>query len=54
MRALMVHPDKNTAPKSKEAFQKVGQAFDRLKDPKSRQSYDIYFKVKTHIQCNQP
>jgi len=31
--ALKLHPDKNKAPKSKEAFRAVSKAYDTLIDP---------------------
>ncbi|EPS68782.1 hypothetical protein M569_05986, partial [Genlisea aurea] len=38
--SLKVHPDKNTAPGSEEAFKKVGKAFKCLSEDESRQQYD--------------
>ncbi|MCD9645157.1 DnaJ, sub C member 18 [Datura stramonium] len=38
--SLKVHPDKNKAPGSKEAFKKVSKAFKCLSDDDSRRQYD--------------
>ncbi|GJR39197.1 chaperone protein DnaJ 49 [Tanacetum coccineum] len=38
--SLKVHPDKNKAPGSEEAFKKVGKAFKCLSDEGSRRQYD--------------
>ncbi|KAL2506880.1 Chaperone protein dnaJ 49 [Abeliophyllum distichum] len=38
--SLKVHPDKNKAPGSEEAFKKVGKAFKCLSDDDSRRQYD--------------
>ncbi|KAJ0609706.1 putative DnaJ domain, Chaperone J-domain superfamily [Helianthus annuus] len=38
--SLKVHPDKNKAPGSEEAFKKVGKAFKCLSDDNSRRQYD--------------
>ncbi|XP_051127882.1 chaperone protein dnaJ 49 [Andrographis paniculata] len=38
--SLKVHPDKNKAPGSEEAFKKVGKAFKCLSDDESRRQYD--------------
>ncbi|KAH3744078.1 dnaJ protein subfamily B member 14 [Pelomyxa schiedti] len=39
--ALKMHPDKNKAPKSEEAFKILAQAFACLSNPVKRDSYDI-------------
>uniref|UniRef100_A0A3Q7JEV9 J domain-containing protein n=1 Tax=Solanum lycopersicum TaxID=4081 RepID=A0A3Q7JEV9_SOLLC len=38
--SLKVHPDKNKAPGSEEAFKKVSKAFKCLSDDDSRRQYD--------------
>jgi DnaJ family protein B protein 12 len=38
--SLRVHPDKNRAPKSDEAFKKVSQAFMCLSNPQKKAIYD--------------
>lgn len=40
--ALKLHPDKNSAPKSDEAFKAVGLAYATLSDPQKRTIYDRY------------
>lgn len=40
--AVKVHPDKNSAPKSDEAFKAVGLAYATLSDSQKRQIYDRY------------
>ncbi|KAF5792468.1 putative DnaJ domain, Chaperone J-domain superfamily [Helianthus annuus] len=40
--SLKVHPDKNKAPGSDEAFKKVSKAFKCLSDEESRKRYDLY------------
>lgn len=40
--ALQLHPDKNKAPGSVEAFKAVGNAVSVLTDPEKRKSYDLY------------
>eukprot|EP00531_Pseudo-nitzschia_arenysensis_P007200 CAMPEP_0116151554 /NCGR_PEP_ID=MMETSP0329-20121206/20161_1 /TAXON_ID=697910 /ORGANISM="Pseudo-nitzschia arenysensis, Strain B593" /LENGTH=449 /DNA_ID=CAMNT_0003648179 /DNA_START=85 /DNA_END=1434 /DNA_ORIENTATION=+ len=40
--AIKVHPDKNSAPKSDEAFKAVGLAYATLSDPQKRTIYDRY------------
>lgn len=42
--ALQLHPDKNKAPGSVEAFKAVGNAVTTLTDPEKRKSYDLYGK----------
>ena len=39
-KALKVHPDRNNAPGSKEAFQKVNAAMECLSDADKRRVYD--------------
>ena len=39
--ALKIHPDKNQAPNSSEAFKVVGNAYDVLKSPTKRAAYDL-------------
>jgi len=40
--ALKIHPDKNHAPGSTEAFKKIGKAYKVLSNPESREDYDLY------------
>lgn len=40
--AIKVHPDKNSAPKSDEAFKAVGLAYATLSDPQKKVIYDRY------------
>ena len=40
-KALKLHPDKNRAPQSCEAFKTVGSAYEVLKSPTKRAEYDI-------------
>ena len=40
--ALLVHPDKNAAPKSPEAFRRVGQAYQCLNNPSKRAMYNQF------------
>jgi DnaJ family protein B protein 12 len=40
--AIKVHPDKNSAPNSDEAFKAVGLAYATLSDPQKRTIYDRY------------
>ena len=40
--AIKVHPDKNSAPNSDEAFKAVGLAYATLSDPEKRNIYDRY------------
>ncbi|XP_055380384.1 dnaJ homolog subfamily B member 14-like [Condylostylus longicornis] len=42
--ALLLHPDKNSAPGSSEAFKLVGTAVATLTDPKKRKEYDFVSK----------
>lgn len=39
--ALVLHPDKNKAPKAEDAFKKVSRIASTLLDPQERRSYDI-------------
>jgi hypothetical protein len=40
--ALMLHPDKNTAPRAEEAFKKLSEAFNCLSDGNRRATYDQF------------
>lgn len=40
--ALQLHPDKNKAPGSAEAFKSIGNAVAILTDPEKRKSYDLF------------
>jgi len=40
--APKIHPDKNRAPGSTEAFKKLGKAYEVLSKPESREDYDLY------------
>lgn len=40
--AIKIHPDKNSAPQSDEAFKAVGLAYATLSDPQKRQIYDRF------------
>ena len=40
--ALVLHPDKNSAPGASEAFKAVGNAFAVLSDKEKRRQYDLY------------
>jgi len=40
--ALKLHPDKNKAPSSNEAFKKISAAFSVLSDAEKRKKYDQY------------
>jgi len=40
--AIKIHPDKNSAPQSDEAFKAVGLAYATLSDPEKRQIYDRF------------
>jgi DnaJ homolog subfamily B member 12 len=42
--ALQLHPDKNRAPGSVEAFKAVGNAAATLTDPEKRKNYDLFGK----------
>lgn len=46
--ALKVHPDKNTAPGSDEAFKRVGKANAILLDPNERANYDRFGEASEH------
>ncbi|KAI9123295.1 hypothetical protein K1719_006184 [Acacia pycnantha] len=50
--SLKVHPDKNKAPGSEEAFKKVSKAFKCLSDDGSRRQYDQTGLVED-FECNQ-
>lgn len=43
-----MHPDKNKAPGSVEAFKAIGNAVAVLTDPEKRKSYDLYGKDEQH------
>jgi len=47
--ALQMHPDKNHAPGSEEAFKMVTQAFSCLSDPRKRQTYDLHGSEETTV-----
>ncbi|KAF2071099.1 hypothetical protein CYY_007585 [Polysphondylium violaceum] len=47
--ALQMHPDKNHAPGSEEAFKIVTQAFSCLSDSKKRQTYDLHGSEDTPV-----
>lgn len=47
--ALQLHPDKNKAPGSVEAFKAIGNAAAILTDPEKRKSYDMYGADQTNI-----
>ncbi|EGP83199.1 uncharacterized protein MYCGRDRAFT_50617, partial [Zymoseptoria tritici IPO323] len=38
--ALKLHPDRNDRPNATQAFQKLGQAYETLKDDDERRKYD--------------
>ncbi|KAG9235545.1 DnaJ domain-containing protein, partial [Amylocarpus encephaloides] len=38
--ALLLHPDKNRRPTATEEFQRLGRAWDTLRDPERRVAYD--------------
>ncbi|PSS25232.1 hypothetical protein M430DRAFT_15959 [Amorphotheca resinae ATCC 22711] len=38
--AILLHPDKNTAPDATEAFQRLGRAWETLKSTEKRNTYD--------------
>ena len=40
--ALKYHPDRNRAPSSTNAFQKLGQAYACLSDPNTKANYDRF------------
>eukprot|EP00026_Physarum_polycephalum_P010761 Phypoly_transcript_10940.p1 GENE.Phypoly_transcript_10940~~Phypoly_transcript_10940.p1 ORF type:complete len:389 (+),score=71.30 Phypoly_transcript_10940:66-1232(+) len=40
--ALLMHPDKNSAPGSEDAFKAVSKAFACLSDPQARKHYDVH------------
>jgi DnaJ homolog subfamily B member 12 len=42
--ALQMHPDKNKAPGSVEAFKAIGNAAAVLTDPEKRKNYDLFGK----------
>lgn len=46
--ALQLHPDKNRAPGSVEAFKAVGNAAAILTDPEKRKQYDLYGISDSH------
>ena len=39
-KALKLHPDRNNAPKAKDAFQKINAAMECLSDPEKKRVYD--------------
>ncbi|XP_055303316.1 dnaJ homolog subfamily B member 12-like [Sitodiplosis mosellana] len=45
--ALLVHPDKNRAPRAKEAFVKIEEAKKVLSNPIERSSYDLNLSIET-------
>jgi curved DNA-binding protein CbpA len=54
-KAFLLHPDRNTAPDATAAFQRLGNAWDTLRDEKSRQDYDKKFKIENqHRQPQNP
>ncbi|KAG5681715.1 hypothetical protein PVAND_011125 [Polypedilum vanderplanki] len=48
--ALQLHPDKNKAPGSAEAFKAIGNAVAVLTDAEKRKSYDLYGKDETNLR----
>ncbi|MEK7380516.1 MAG: DnaJ domain-containing protein, partial [Gemmatimonadota bacterium] len=40
--AMVYHPDKNNAPDAAERFKEVAEAYEVLRDPKKRATYDRY------------
>lgn len=54
-KALQFHPDKNKAPGATEAFKKIQKAFEVLKDPQKRFSYDVdghsAFEPFENVKC---
>ena len=43
-RILLVHPDKSSSDNSVEELAKLKNAYDKLKDPKTKEKYDKYLK----------
>ena len=48
--ALKFHPDRNRAPSSTPAFQKLGQAYACLSDPQSKANYDRFGSEEQYRQ----
>lgn len=44
--ALKFHPDKNQAPEAEEAFKKVSEAYQTLKDAQEREYYNRHGNTK--------
>ena len=40
--AMVYHPDKNNSPDAGERFKEVAEAYEVLRDPKKRATYDRY------------
>ena len=45
--ALEFHPDRNSAPHAEEKFKEITEAYEVLRDPQSRASYDRYGRAPT-------
>ena len=50
--SLKVHPDKNKAPGSEEAFKKVSKAFQCLSVEDSRKQYDVKVTDNSYLDCS--